>query len=213
LGGEGRSGARAAGPGRSGVDATTQKVPPSASRASSGGSGAVEVGSAGISSRSGSGAPAGWDKLVLARAESALAHHVGPLATVLVRRAARECDTWAQLCARLAEHVADPAARNALLGRLQRDAPAVPGRSHGGTAASLPGTAATLALAPLVLRPEVLDRIQLLLAQHLGPIAKVVVRKASADTPSRAAFVDRLAEAVPDGTARERLRIELERLL
>jgi eukaryotic-like serine/threonine-protein kinase len=219
--GEGRTGASAAGAGRSGVGA------PAPASASVGGkssgslpgslsgsvSGAIDRGSGDGSSGAGSGTPAAWDKQVLARTETALAHFVGPMATVLVRRAARECETWPQLCARLAEHVSDPAERTAFLGRLQPDAPSAPNRPNGGAFASTPGTRPSRPPAPLVLQPEVLDRVQRLLAQHLGPIAKVVVRKASADAPSRAEFVDRLAEAVPDSSARERLRVELERML
>jgi serine/threonine-protein kinase len=64
-----------------------------------------------------------------------------------------------------------------------------------------------------VLQPEVMERAQRILAQHVGPIAKVVARKAASSAPHRAAFVDRLAEAVPEGPVRDRLRAELERLL
>ncbi len=204
-GGEGRSGVSTAGTGRSGAGA--------AAPAASYGSVSSGVPSGGLPSDAGSGRRAAWDRQVLARTESALAHYVGPLATVLVRRAVRECETWPQLCARLAEHVPEPAARSAFLVRLQPDAPSAPNRSSPGMSASTPGTRQTPAAAPLVLLPEVLDRVQRLLAQHLGPIAKVLVRKASADAPGRAAFVDRLTASVPDAAARERLRAELERLL
>jgi serine/threonine-protein kinase len=211
-GGEGRGGVSAAGTGRSGAGAAA----PAASFGS-GSSGVpsdgVEHGSGGLAPDAGSGTRAAWDRQVLARTESALAHYVGPLATVLVRRAARECETWPQLCARLAEHVPEPAARSAFLGRLQPDAPSAPNRSSPGVSVSAPGTRQSPAAAPLVLLPEVLERVQRLLAQQLGPIAKVLVRKASADAPTRAAFVDRLTASVPDAAAREGLRAELERLL
>jgi eukaryotic-like serine/threonine-protein kinase len=213
AGAEGRSGASADGGLRPGVGAPTEQAASFGSRPSGSLPGAAERGLVDASSGAGSGTPAAWDKQVLARAETALANHIGPLATVLVRRAARECETWPQLCARLAEHVADPAARQAFLGRLQPDAPSMRNRTHGGASASTPGTRPTPSPPPLVLQTELLERVQRLLAQHLGPIAKVVVRKASADAPSRAAFVDRLAEAVSDDAARERLRVDLERML
>ncbi|MEO7246241.1 MAG: hypothetical protein ABIX12_13985, partial [Rubrivivax sp.] len=185
-----------------------------------GGSGDVSragsAGSGGALASAGSATRAIWDRQALAHTETTLAHFVGPLATVLVRRAARECETWPQLYARLAEQVSDPASRKAFLGRMQpagATAPraTAPGVSSGTGLAA--GTRLTMPFAPLVLPPEVLERAQRVLAQHVGPIARVVVRKAAASAPHRAAFVDQLAEAVPDGPVRERLRTELERLL
>jgi serine/threonine protein kinase len=51
-----------------------------------------------------------------------------------------------------------------------------------------------------------------LLARHIGPIAPVVVKRAAARHPARAAFFVALEEAVPDADARAALRAELERL-
>jgi serine/threonine-protein kinase len=48
--------------------------------------------------------PTNWDPAVLAQVEAALAKHVGPLAAVLVRRAAKDCQDLPSLQARLAEH-------------------------------------------------------------------------------------------------------------
>jgi hypothetical protein len=175
---------------------------------------AASAGAAGSLASAGSATREVWDRQALARAETTLAHFVGPLATVLVRRAARECETWPQLYARLAEQVTDPAQRKAFLGRVQPAGSTSPGTAGAsGSGAPPGGTRLTMPYAPLALAPEVLERAQRILAQHVGPIAKVVTRKAAASAPHRAAFVDRLAEAVPDGPARERLRAELERLL
>jgi serine/threonine-protein kinase len=44
-----------------------------------------------------------------------------------------------------------------------------------------------------------------LLAQHVGPIAKVLVKRAAAGIDSRAVFFNRLAESVNDPAAREKL--------
>ena len=58
----------------------------------------------------------------------------------------------------------------------------------------------------------VIDKAQALLAQHVGPIAKVLARRAATGIDSRAVFFNRLAEAVSDPTARDRLLAELARL-
>ena len=51
------------------------------------------------------------DHYLLPKAELTLAKHVGPLASVLVRRAARECQDIGELYSKLAEQVSDPRAR------------------------------------------------------------------------------------------------------
>jgi serine/threonine-protein kinase len=69
------------------------------------------------------------------------------------------------------------------------------------------------ALAPTVRLDEAhLEQVQRLLAQQLGPIAKLMVKKAATQARDRAAFHLRLAEAVTDPAARARLMAELEKL-
>ena len=60
-------------------------------------------------------APTHWDPGVLAKVEAALARHVGPLASVMVRRAARECHDMPALYARLGEQITQSSAREAFL--------------------------------------------------------------------------------------------------
>jgi serine/threonine-protein kinase len=129
---------------------------------------------------------------------------VGPLATVLVRRAARECDTAEALYAKLAEQVTDPSARRAFLGQLRSSPQSTAAGSEGNTA----GTAQPPALQ---LSDALLERAQRLLAAHVGPIAKILVKKAAAQSSDRAAFVARAAAAVPEAV-RAQVIAELERL-
>jgi len=164
--------------------------------------------------------PSHWDKAQLAQAEMTLARHVGPLASVLVRRAARECHDINELYSRLAEQVTDPRARDAFLGQ----ASLVTGGQHrtgGGTAGSPPPTGGsrgatagsaggTMIGGPLT--EAIQDKAQALLAQHVGPIAKVLVKRAASGTDSRAVFYNRLAESVADPAARAKLLAELGRL-
>jgi serine/threonine-protein kinase len=148
-----------------------------------------------------------WDRAELHQAQATLAEFLGPLATVLVRRAARECDTLPELYARLAEQVTDPGARQAFLGRL-----AATGQATTGAGASGGGKPVAATRPGLALDDALRDSAQRLLALRVGPIARIVVKKAAATAADRAAFLALVADAVPDPAARAALLAELERL-
>ena len=155
--------------------------------------------------------PGHWDPAVLKEAEASLARHVGPLAGVLVRRAARACTDLPSLYARLAEQVANPQARTAFLERATSITTIKPGSS-----AAVPRPAATVGMAGAdggaPLTEPLLEAATRLLARHVGPIAKVMVKKAAGHARDRGQLAQLLAEAVPDGPARQKLLAELQRL-
>ena len=160
---------------------------------------------------SSAGVPSHWDPALLKEAEASLARHVGPLASVLVRRAARECADLPSLYARLADQVTDPRSRTAFLER----ATSITAVRPAGTAGSAPpatGPGGTGSAAGAPLTEATLDAAARLLAPHVGPIAKVMVKKAAGRTPDRGLFFAQLAEAVPDGPARHKLLAELHKL-
>jgi eukaryotic-like serine/threonine-protein kinase len=161
-----------------------------------------------------------WDKSVLQEAEASLAKVVGPLASVLVRRAARECTDLPTLYQKLAEQVTNPEARTAFLERATT-VTAIKGRtgsgSGSGSGTSLAAMGSGTRSAPAsgggsALSDELLDAATRLVAQHVGPIAKVLVKKTAARTSDRNAFFIQLADAVPDSTARQALLTALQRL-
>lgn len=156
-------------------------------------------------SASGASAPPSWDRKVLAEAEHTLAHYVGPLATLLVKRVARECDSVPALYARLAEQVTDPAARKAFLGKV------APTGSMATVSASNAGTAMASS-AGARLSDELLASVQRRLAMEVGPMAKIIVKKAAAESPDRTAFFDRVAASVSDPAARAAMLTDLDRL-
>lgn len=163
----------------------------------------------------GSAAPAHWDAAVLARAETALARHVGPLAGVMVRRAARECHDVTALYVRLGEQITQASAREAFLGLVTGSGarPAGTGGSRGGMSSQAPPPTSNSSVpaggAPV--SDALLEQAQKLLAAHVGPIAKVVVKRAAERTRQRTALFALLADAVPDA-ARERVLADLARL-
>jgi len=149
-----------------------------------------------------------WDPATLSQAERTLAEFVGPMAALLVRRAARESDSLAALYTRLADQVADPALRQAFVDRVSRSGQS----TAGGGAGNGSGGVATTTAPPAQLSEALLQRAERLLAMHLGPIAKVVVKKAAAQSRERAGFLARVGDAVADPRAREALLAALERV-
>lgn len=165
--------------------------------------------------------PTHWDPSVLAKVEGALARHVGPLASVMVRRAARECHDVPALYARLGEQITQTAAREAFLSLITKSGPGSTGGSVGSTGGSrggrmpaaapgAPATGTTSADGP-ELSDAQLEQAQRLLAVHVGPIAKVVVKRAADRSRRRDALFAMLAEAVPEA-ARAKLLAELSRV-
>lgn len=143
-----------------------------------------------------------WNKEMLTKAEHTLANYIGPMATVLVRRAARECDSEATLYARLAEQVIDPGARQAFLGQVI---------STGTTGAGTRSGTSTMS-SPAGFSDALLESAQQLLTREVGPIAKIVVKKAAAATRDRTALFERICGAVSDPSARARLLTALHKL-
>ncbi|WP_088285019.1 serine/threonine-protein kinase [Ideonella sp. A 288] len=160
-------------------------------------------GAAGRSSAaSAGGVPTHWDAAVLSQVEHTLARHVGPLAGVMVRRAARDCGDLTELYNRLAAQVSNPVARSAFLGQA----------SQATALTTAGGGAGTRSAAAGAVDDALRERAERLLAQQVGPIARIVVKKAAAATGQRDLFVARLAEAITDTTQRQRFIDELQRL-
>jgi eukaryotic-like serine/threonine-protein kinase len=160
--------------------------------------------------------PVGWDPTTLAEIGSALARHVGPVAKVLVRRTARECTDVPTLVNRLAEEALSGedrktfVARTAKLVAAARSAAALaPARPGAGTH---PPTAMLPVLTVTPLKPETIAKAQTVLTAHIGPIAKVMVKRASAIATQREQFFSVLADLAGEGVDRDKLLAELSKL-
>jgi serine/threonine-protein kinase len=151
-----------------------------------------------------------WDPSLLQRVERALAQYVGPMARVVVAQAARESATTEQFYQTLAGNLQQSADRSAFLRALggMRVEPSLAARTPGGQTA--PGTAASAPGGPI--GAEELAAAQSALAFFVGPIARVLVRRAASEAASSEDFVERLCVHVtrPDeaATLRRRLRAE-----
>src|SRR5205085_4548025 len=151
-------------------------------------------------------APHAWDDTVLTTVERQLARFVGPMAKIMVRQAAPQAHDVHELYAMLAAGIADPVRRESFV-RQPEVIEASGAHRAGGTAASGAGVAragtrandmhGALAsqsrIAPRALETAFVDRTTTCLAVYLGPIAKVVARKAAAQSTNEGDFVERCA--------------------
>ncbi len=142
------------------------------------------------------------DPAVVQSLEATLARYVGPLARHLVRNAAPGAGSPEALRATLALSIEGEEQR----GRFLRDsglhgepaAPAAPRdeSSRGAAATRGPGT----------LPAEALEEVARELARHVGPLARVLVRRAAATAPSLAALRETLAVQIADPAAQAAFR-------
>jgi serine/threonine-protein kinase len=142
--------------------------------------------------------PTGWSATVLAGIELQLARFVGPVAKVLVRRAARNQQRVDSLVNELLENIDAAADREAFV-------KLVLGPGGGTPVAGLQasGPAANASAGPAVSDEDV-ERAIRLLTVYIGPIAKVVVRRAAAGGASRQQFLDQVAQSLETEAERER---------
>jgi eukaryotic-like serine/threonine-protein kinase len=170
--------------------------------------------------------PTHWDPAVLAQVEASLAKHVGPLAAVLVRRAAKECQDLPALQARLAEQITSPTARDAFLAQTggRTGGTGGTGGGTGGRTGGSAGSTTRVGPTPTTFAPPtggtyggqpvneaLMDQAAKVLSAHLGPIAKVVVKRAAERTRQREAFFNLLLDAAPE-PARAKLMKDLQKL-
>ena len=159
----------------------------------------------------------GWDEHTLAPVEKALASVVGPMARVMVRQAARQTSTLGELSQRLAAEVPSEADRARFLARLEAGTThlsrTTASTSSGGTAlGSLSGSGSAASASaghPAVVTEAHLAHATRVLTSHIGPIARVLVKKAAAQQPTPARFIELLLE-MADGVDRSRLTRELQ---
>jgi tRNA A-37 threonylcarbamoyl transferase component Bud32 len=143
-----------------------------------------------------------WDDASLATAERQLVRSVGPMAKILVRQAAARAQDTRELYALLATHIADPKERQRFeaLGLPADTSGSHAGRQATHASASLrartghaPSTGSRVR-APRPLEQAFIDQTTSRLAVYLGPIAKVVARKAAQQARDSDEFVQLVAE-------------------
>ncbi len=147
-----------------------------------------------------------WDDATLDTAEHELARFLGPVAKVIVRRAAAQTHDRGELCSLLSENIADVDTRRRFVDAFSKGGNARPPGSpsavksaarathpsersaSGSTGGSHPSSSGVPLDAAFV------DDVTARLATYLGPIARIVTKKAAQRATSRADFVRSVAE-------------------
>jgi serine/threonine-protein kinase len=148
-------------------------------------------------------APA-WDDETLRTAEIELARALGPMARVIVRRAAAQTLDRSELCAILSDTISDPESRRRFVsafnkaggGHSQTGASGVRSTTGGATRTTSSGTRTGTKTGTVAtpLEAAYVDQVTAQLAVYIGPIAQVLTRKAARESRTRAEFVRRCAE-------------------
>lgn len=146
-------------------------------------------------------APTTWAGTTLEAIARDLADYIGPLATLLVQREARRTNDVGELRRSLAESIVEPDERERFLSR-SVEYGGVPAARAAENHLSREHQAARSA--PLDISDDDLAALTQYLADSLGPIAKVLVKRFVRQVASREDLVASLAGEIPDGVERER---------
>ncbi len=149
--------------------------------------------------------PTGWDSALLGEIEGHLARIVGPVAKVLVRRTGRGTLDVDELYARIANELGSDAERKAFLAT--RSALSTPPSAPAPRRSTQPGTRPP-ASGDAPLSADKVEAAQRKLAFYIGPIAKVMAKRAATQTESSLQFYLLLADNLSGGD-RERFLREL----
>ncbi len=142
-----------------------------------------------------------FDRETLKKIETELAPHIGPIAAVLVRSAAKKAFTIAQLAELIAVDIPDEKLRAAFVKKFSSDKSTPTGPPARSSKTAFPPTQAIGAQPAL--EPAILTRAEAALAQHIGAIAKVVVKRAAAKARDESALYQIIAEAIDDKAERK----------
>jgi serine/threonine protein kinase len=152
-----------------------------------------------------------WDGEVLTTVERQLAHFVGPLAKVYVRKAAAHTSNFGELCSILATNIDDPQERarfiagshatrsggkSAQTGGHVSTHGAAPARESSAADQRRTTDSRAHAAAAQALEQAFIDATTSRLAVYLGPIARVVAKKAAAQAKTQEEFVHMVADYI-----------------
>ena len=141
--------------------------------------------------------PPAWDDATLDSVEHELARIIGPVARVLVHKAAVISRDHEELCSLLSENIDDPDTRRKFVDAVSKGT-AGSKRARGSTArsaavasASLPSKGGSMVqpVHDVPLDDAFVERVTALLAVRIGPIARVIARRAAQQARGRDGFV------------------------
>jgi serine/threonine-protein kinase len=140
-----------------------------------------------------------FDRDTLKRIEAELARHIGPIAPVVVRAAAKKAYTVAGLAEMVSADIADDKLRAAFVRRFSSDKSTPTGdpvRVDAGRQPSVPATASSI-------DAQTLAKAEAALARYIGAVAKVVVKRAAAKARDPGELYLLIAEEIEDKNERK----------
>jgi len=150
----------------------------------------------------------GWDPSLLKQFEKELTPLLGPMARILVRRAAKQTQDLSEFRRLLAQEIPQEGDRSAFIAA---------GASLGGSGSGntpIPQSL-LLTLPPSGVRIDADPRLpaaERILIQEIGPLARVLVRRMARKAPSWEAFAEEVCTEVPEPSRRSGVRDALLRL-
>ncbi|HEU0290693.1 MAG TPA: serine/threonine-protein kinase [Burkholderiales bacterium] len=136
------------------------------------------------------------DREQVKRIENEMARHIGPIAQVVVRNAAKKSPSIPALAEAVASEIADEKARAAFIRKF------VSGEATSKPSGN-PTRKATEVPVSQKFTPEVLQKAETALAQHIGAIARVVVKQAAAKARDEAELYLLIADEIKDPAERK----------
>lgn len=162
--------------------------------------------------------PTRFEPQALMQLEGSLAKYMGPLAKLLVRKAAQKASNLQELCRMLAEGISTEQRRAAFLASIA-DLSRGPSPASEAASASAPGSSRAARdlpkdSLPLELSPEALALAERHLAKHIGPLAKILVKKEAKHAGSVKELYHHLAQNIENEQERRAFlaMIEQDRL-
>src|SRR5262249_20325303 len=136
-----------------------------------------------------------FDKEVLKKIEADLAKHIGPIAPVVIRAAAKRTFTVADLAEAVSADITDDKARAAFVKKFSSDKSTPTGDPA--RAPSAPPSA------PSNIDPQTLAKAEAALAKYIGVVAKIVVKRAAAKARDPGELYLLIAEEIEDKDERK----------
>jgi serine/threonine protein kinase len=149
------------------------------------------------SSLGAAGAPSGWDPLALSRIERALAVQVGPMSKLMVRQAARQCVDMQSLAEALGQHIEQDSKRRDFIREVNSASQAAPILAAPVSAAKASSSTADRSLTSAIEPVSEAFKAQAaaVLTRHIGPIAKIIVKRSADKAQDKTALIRLLVEA------------------
>jgi len=139
------------------------------------------------------------DHEAVKRIEAELARHIGPIAAVITKAAAKKAVTLAALAETVAKEIEDDKERSAFLRKFSGDK-STPTGSPSGPAGTRPPQAPTKASR---FDPQTLSVAEAALAKYIGVVAKVVVKRAAAKARDLRELYLLIADEIEDQAERK----------